>query len=58
MFDLINELVEREWKFEMIHDDYDDYCLHLILDDEEHFIYDDEDAKHLISIINKFYGGE
>lgn len=55
MLELIELLLQKEWEFEMIRDEYDDYCMHIILSNQEYFIYNDNDAKEIFDDIMSYY---
>jgi hypothetical protein len=62
MLELIKELMEREWQFELVtgpdglgSDWQDAYHLHMYLGNEEHKVYNDADAISLLTEIKTYW---
>ena len=62
MLELIKELLEHEWPFELVTGPYglnsdweDAYHLHIYLGNEEYKVYDDTDARKLLTEIKLYW---
>lgn len=62
MLELIKELLEREWQFELVKGPYGlnsdgemDYHLHMYLGNTERRVYGDTDSQELLEEIRKYW---